>query len=206
MTDTPDTCMECGKGRSEIFRGWIRRGRCSNCYQRHLRALKKSGEYTDPVPQDPRDRLFSRAVPGRNGCIIWTGAVNPATGYGQLKVQGQRWSAHRLAYVVVKGPIPDGLVIDHACHNRDATCVGGNCIHHRCINPHHLDAVTSSENHARSPHTKRANKRRTHCLQGHEMTPENTLATGATRTCRTCRNQRVRENRARKRAESTAAS
>ena len=206
MTDTADNCIECGKGRSEIFRGRIIRNRCSTCYQRHLRAIKKSGEYTDPVIRDPRDRLFSRAVPGRNECIIWTGPVNPVTGYGQLKVRSQYWSAHRLAYVVMKGPIPDGLVIDHACHNRDTTCGGGACIHHRCINPHHLDAVTSSENRTRSPHTKHANKRRTHCLQGHEMTPENTLTSGTSRACRTCRNQRVRENRARKRAESAVTS
>jgi hypothetical protein len=203
MTEATDGCIECGKSRAEIFRGLISRGRCSNCYQRHLRALKKSGEYVEPV-RDPRQRLFSKAVPGRNGCIIWTGRTNPVTGYGQLRVNGRDCYAHRVSYELAKGTIPDGLVIDHACHNRDASCKGGDiCIHHRCINPHHLDAVTQSENRIRSPHTKNLKRElRTHCHQGHEYTPENTLTWASRRACRTCHNLRAKRYRAERQAHS----
>jgi hypothetical protein len=42
--------------------------------------------------------------------------------------------AHRFAYELLVGPIPEGLVIDHLCRNR------------RCVNPAHLEPVTAEEN------------------------------------------------------------
>lgn len=198
-------CSACGKPRSEERRQSLTRGRCRNCYQRHVYALKKAGSFEACQPAPPLERLFSRGVPGRNGCIIWTGAVNPVTGYGQFSMGPEAGGyAHRAAYLLAKGHIPDGLVIDHACHNRDAECRGGaSCIHHRCINPHHLDAVTQSENRVRSPHTKTsANGQLTHCKYGHEFTPENTRivrSTGA-RICVTCHRSRQRKYTARRRA------
>lgn len=194
------SCIDCGKPKSEVFRKNLNRGRCKNCYQRHVYALKKAGTFAAIEPAPPLERLFSHGVPGRNGCIIWTGYTNPVTGYGQVSISGLPEAGgytHRAAYLLVKGEIPKGYVIDHACHNRDPDCTGGTiCIHHRCINPHHLDAVTQSENRVRSPHTKTsANALWTHCKHGHAFTPENTriVSTTGARVCVTCHNRRQRE-------------
>ncbi|MCX4704391.1 HNH endonuclease signature motif containing protein [Streptomyces sp. NBC_01373] len=203
MTEAIDNCIECGRSRTEEIRQSLTRGRCRNCYQRHVYALKKAASFEAIKPASALERLFSRAVPGRNGCIIWTGTMNPKNGYGQISDGGKIIYTHRAAYVLAKGDIPDGLVIDHACHNRDPNCHGGNCIHHLCINPHHLEAVTQRENRIRSPHTKTSgNGQKTHCKQGHEFTPENTRVvrrTGA-RVCITCHRRRQNEFSARRRA------
>ena len=119
-------------------------------------------------------------------CIIWSGAVN-ANGYGRVgsPLHGQTL-AHRLAYMEAKGPIPEGLSIDHLCRVK------------LCVNPDHLEAVTFAENTrrgiaARSP--------RTHCRRGHEFTPDNTkIGSDGYRTCRTCFRDRDREAHARIRA------
>jgi hypothetical protein len=200
---TEAACVDCGKPKSEERRQSLTRGRCRACYQRQVYALKKSGAFAAIAPASPQERLFSRAVPGRNGCIIWTGVINPKNGYGQISVDGKAAYAHRLAYQLFKGAIPAGLAIDHACHNRDAECPGGNCIHHLCINPHHLDAVSYSENRLRSPHTKTsANGEKSHCKHGHAFTPDNTMiiSSTGTRVCATCHRRRQREYMARKRA------
>ena len=200
-----DRCIDCDKPKSECFRQSFVRGRCSNCYKRHVYALKKAGTFEAIEPAPPMERLLSRGVPGRNGCIIWTGSVNAETGYGSFSMGSEAGGyAHRAAYLLFKGEIPKGLVIDHACHNRDPECKGGrSCIHHRCINPHHLEAVTPRENHVRSPHTKTHPKaKQTHCIAGHEFTPENTrivTRTGA-RVCITCHRRRHREWAAKQRA------
>jgi hypothetical protein len=70
------------------------------------------------------------------GCWIWTGATHER-GYGVIgrgsRGQGNE-RAHRLAYRLYKGDIPDGKIILHKCGNT------------YCVNPHHLEAGTQKEN------------------------------------------------------------
>lgn len=70
------------------------------------------------------------------GCWIWTGALNEH-GYGVIG-RGARGTgndkAHRVAYRLYRGDIPEGKIILHKC---------GNPI---CVNPYHLEAGTHKEN------------------------------------------------------------
>lgn len=117
-------------------------------------------------------------------CWTWTGCKN-SRGYGCVQFNGKVQLAHRVAYEVTHGVIPDGLQIDHLCVNE------------LCCNPAHLQAVTGKTNVERS---YTANK--TMCTNGHPYTPENTIWRKRGhlrhRDCRECNNRRNREYYARK--------
>lgn len=94
-------------------------------------------------PADTLERIKARVQLTPDGCWTWTGARDLRSGgYGMIRVNcvdGARTSRpHRVTWTILKGPIPDGLVIDHiVCGNR------------LCCNPDHLRVVTQSENAAR---------------------------------------------------------
>lgn len=104
---------------------------------------------------DIRPRFWSKVDTsgGPDACWPWLGYVMKR-GYGQIGAPGRGSSmlyAHRLSYELAHGPIPDGLTIDHTCHNKDLGCVRGfSCPHRRCVNPAHLEAVSRGENHRRA--------------------------------------------------------
>ncbi len=89
--------------------------------------------------------------------------------------------AHRFAYENLVGPVPTGLLLDHRCRNKS------------CVNPDHLDPVTSGENTRRGVLSFVTSiRRKTHCLRGHEYTRENTYTDPAGgRRCNQCRRDRV---------------
>jgi hypothetical protein len=109
------------------------------------------------------DRLSERTRTGP-GCWEWVGHLTPQ-GYGSL---GRRL-AHRLVYEVAVGPIPAGLQLDHLCRNR------------RCVNPDHLEPVTSRENTLRGSGLPAQRVLVTHCPRGHAYTDENTYVRPGTR-------------------------
>jgi hypothetical protein len=81
-------------------------------------------------------------VISENGCWIWQRSI-AESGYGQASVKRRPVLAHRLYFERYKGPIAKGLQVDHQCHNKDLACAGGRqCLHRRCVNPNHLEAVT----------------------------------------------------------------
>lgn len=53
---------------------------------------------------------------GPNACWPWTGYCHP-TGYGQNGARIKEKFAHRIAWQIVHGPIPDGLYVLHHCDN-----------------------------------------------------------------------------------------
>lgn len=124
-------------------------------------------------------RFVSKFEVDENGCWVWTGAATK--GYGQFKFNKRQMSAHRVAYELVVGPIPEGLVIDHLCRQT------------LCVNPAHMEPVTNAENIRRGE--VGANERsKTHCPQGHPYDDENTtLHLGKWRRCRACNRARNRE-------------
>lgn len=78
-------------------------------------------------------RRLSRYEVQPDGCWRWQGSLNHA-GYGRIKLR-DRWQAiHRAVYEAHRGPIPDGLELDHLCRNR------------ACVNPDHLEPVARQEN------------------------------------------------------------
>lgn len=103
-----------------------------------------------------RLEMFTSPEP-TTGCWLWFGRLT-GKGYGATNKDGRYINAHRASYELVKGPIPDGLEIDHLCRVR--------C----CVNPDHLEAVTHAENLRRAgpPPGKPAT---TVCPYGHAKQP-----------------------------------
>jgi hypothetical protein len=120
-------------------------------------------------------------------CWIWQGVKED--GYGRINREGFR-RAHTLYYVKAKGPIPDGMQLDHLCRAR------------ACVNPDHLEPVTQTVNVRRGVE---ARGKPTHCKHGHEFTPENTIVRrdGSWR-CRMCDNATQRAHWHRKKAQREA--
>lgn len=127
---------------------------------------------------------------GEHGCWIFTGKSKTQSGYGMFSWHGEQVYAHRVSHEEHVGPIPDGWCIDHLCMVPS------------CCNPAHLEAVTYSENALRAPdHPWRKNAAKTHCVNGHEFTPENTYNPPGrirksdglpTRDCKACRSEATR--------------
>ena len=124
-----------------------------------------------------KERLLLQSMPvTESGCWIWMGKHN-ADGYGVLRNKIRVVSAHRTSYELFKGPIPDGLVIDHLCNVT------------LCVNPDHLEAVTDAVN------LQRAKERRTTCRRGHLWDEDNThIANDGRRYCRACERGRYYKN------------
>ena len=88
---------------------------------------------TDPEHLAKRLANGLAAAPPDGQCWEWM-RVRNQHGYGQLRVNGRMMYAHRLAYQLGVGRIPDGLHVLHQCDNP------------RCINPSHLSVGTRSQN------------------------------------------------------------
>lgn len=119
-------------------------------------------------------------------CWEWTGATQSG-GYGNLMVGGRATKAHRVAYELLVGPIPDGLVIDHLCRNR------------ACVNPDHLEPVTQAENVRRGDSKMARNAAQVRCHNGHKLSGENLRVDSYGRHCRACALKRDRDRYALKR-------
>ena len=115
------------------------------------------------------------------------------TGYGALTRDRKFHLAHRLSYQLSKGEIPVGLQIDHKCRQP------------YCVNPDHLEAVTSAENTRRGNNvatTIARHKAKIICKRGHDLRPDSEnvyIDKVGARICKTCNVLRMREHRARKR-------
>lgn len=131
------------------------------------------------------ERFHRKYAVHGDGCWHWVGNRN-AGGYGRMTFYdgaGRRVYAyaHRLAYELLVGPIPDGLTLDHLCRV------------HECVNPGHLEPVTTGEN------TRRAGDVVTVCAAGHPYNEVNTrwrkTGSGGRKACRACQRDRMRRLR-----------
>jgi hypothetical protein len=149
-----------------------------------------TGQFGDPTLPE---RFWSKVQLRPTGCWEWTASLS--TGYGQCFIGGRVDKAHRVTYMALVGPIPEGLVLDHLCRNR------------ACCNPEHLEPVSNKENILRGVSPSANQARRTHCRKGHPLEGEN-LSPGQVligkRGCRTCHNVAARKQWAAIRAAADA--
>lgn len=141
----------------------------------------------------PREVLFWARVNknGPNGCWLWTGNKT-SKGYGRILVKNSIHKyvrAHRFSYELLVGELPSGLQLDHLCHNPG------------CVNPEHLQVVTSKENTLRGNGLAAKEAKLTHCPKGHLYNLLNTYFEKRNgkiiaRRCRICR-RAGRENKIR---------
>jgi len=80
----------------------------------------------------PVEERFWPRVDKSGDCWLWTGPI--FDGYGRIKIGRELNYVHRLSYEWANGPVPDGLLVDHKCHNR------------ACVRPDHMQAVTHELN------------------------------------------------------------
>ncbi|WP_217901369.1 MULTISPECIES: HNH endonuclease signature motif containing protein [unclassified Rhodococcus (in: high G+C Gram-positive bacteria)] len=120
--------------------------------------------------------------PDLGPCWLWNGTT--ASGYGQFSLNGKQPGAHRVSYEYEIGPIPDGLHLDHLCRVL------------LCVNPAHLEPVTSKVNTERGISAATARARHaaiTACPNGHFYTSVNArVDSRGHRHCRTCDRARAR--------------
>lgn len=100
------------------------------------------------------------------GCWLWTGTSR--NGYGRFIWDGNAYTAHRVAYQILKGPVPPHLMVLHRCDTP------------ACINPDHLFLGTQSDNMRDASRKGRLftllrggwnpNQKLSHCKRGHPFT------------------------------------
>src|SRR5262245_36095321 len=129
-----------------------------------------------------RDLVFEKILPEpMSGCWIWMGALNKG-GYGQFTCQ-----AHRMVYLIERGPVMNGLHLDHLCHN---TC---------CVNPDHLQPVTPKINVHRALAwrakfgSSKKRKKKFFCVNGHPRKESGLSDSGHCLLCR--REQHTKRNK-----------
>src|SRR5579859_394860 len=155
-------CSIPGCEQPHLARGW--------CPKHYARWFRKG----TPARAETDSEKFWGHVDKSSECWVWTGYLD-SHGYGLFRAPGLRIRSHRFAYQELVGPIPDGLELDHLCRNR------------RCVNPAHLEPVTTRENLRRSEGISARHARQTHCLRGHLLDEANTaIRRDGSRLCRTC--------------------
>lgn len=141
------------------------KGMCKNCYMRFWR---NGTVELQNKPKPPMQR-FWKYVQKTDSCWLWTAGLSP-DGYGNFLYGGRAGKAHRFIYEEFKGPIPDGLEIDHLCRQRN------------CVNPAHLEAVTHAENVRRG-----SNATKPLCSNGHAFD----MIKDGRRLCSICRRDKA---------------
>lgn len=141
------------------------------------------------IPERRILRLLDMTEITNDGCWLWRGCKTPG-GYGHSSLNGKATVAHRVAYQLIVGPIPEGMDLDHLCRNR------------ACVNPAHLDPVTRRQNLVRGVKARG-------CVNGHQYSKSGwsfvKRASGRIeRRCKICHRARNKAAKAKKAQEAKA--
>jgi hypothetical protein len=134
------------------------------------------------ITDSEKQRFRSKYIiaDGKDGCYLWQAPLDK-DGYGSFYFKKKNRRAHRVAYFMAVGPIPNGMFVDHICRHRN------------CVKPSHLRLVTPRENALDNSQSISAlNARKTHCKSGHLFDKKY----GNQRYCSVCQSkkrQRLRE-------------
>ncbi len=132
-----------------------------------------------------REKFYAKTDLTPDGCRVWTGSANER-GYGYFyPAMRVRFRAHRFAWMLERGPIPEDRIIDHLCRNR------------LCVNVEHLRLVTWRQNVMEADTSAARYAARTLCAYGHPLDgvqrhrrPNGTVK--VVRRCLTCHRDRER--------------
>lgn len=111
-------------------------------------------------------------------CWEWNGNIDQ---YGYGTYGNQNHMVHRVVYELFVDKLGTDEFLDHLCMNRS------------CVNPNHLEIVAPVVNVRRSNSICGINHRKTHCVMGHEFTPDNTYTPPQRlnrRYCKRCQDMR----------------
>jgi len=139
-------------------------------------AYPDNGAQVMARPRTPAVIRFWTHVEKTAHCWNWIGAKTHY-GYGRFSEspESRNTLSHRFSYITLVGPIPESLELDHLCRNR------------LCVNPEHLEAVTTRVNLLRGNTICAFNAAKTHCQYGHKLNTENThIDRQGFRRCRAC--------------------
>ena len=133
------------------------------------------------MPDLVLERFWEKVeVNEKTACWNWLGSLF-SSGYGQFKLtHTKNVRAHKFAYEVNRGKVPEGLTLDHLCRNR------------KCVNPNHLEPVTQKENLMRGNSIQAMNSKKTHCNKGHSLSGDNLYIHNNKRYCKICTNETKR--------------
>jgi len=109
------------------------RGYCGGHYKQKQRGKPLTAFRRRAKPgMELRDRIEMHTDKTGN-CWLWTTTTGD-DGYGRVTVDGKSRKAHRVAYELAHGPIPNGMQVDHRCHTP------------ACVRPEHLRLATNKQN------------------------------------------------------------
>lgn len=133
-------CPDCGSpmGDRSLY---LKRERCWECYSERRRLARDAKLAIRAADRQARLAARRSYTVEAGGCWRWNGYIADH-GYGALTEHGKSVYAHRWMFEQKRGPIPEGMYLDHLCRNP------------ACVNPDHLEPVTHAENLRRGIGTK----------------------------------------------------
>jgi hypothetical protein len=185
---TPCKLDECEKPSSA-------RGLCEGHYRRLMSyGDPRAGDVSPLRGKSVEERFWHYTEKRRaDQCWPWLAGKN-RKGYGMLQVgSADNRAAHRVSYELAFGSIPEGMQIHHTCENK------------ACQNPAHLVAMKPGAHTLIGNGFSGRNAQKTHCKNGHELSPENCYDYPGRRACKICAREKARKQEAKRKEERQAA-